>query len=320
MTLFRFLVRFLVLWPAIAGAQSWPDKPIRLVVPFSAAGPTDVAARLIEPRLRELLKQPVIIDNRVGATGAIGSEFVAKAPPDGYTMLLGTSSTMAANPNLNPKLSYDPLRDFAPVSIIAHIENVLVVNLNVPVATIAELIAYAKANPGKLSYATSGVGSTYHLATELFKSQTGIDLLHVPYKGAAPAAADVMGGQVSLMFDALSAALANIKAGKIRALGIASAKRNPELPDVPTISEAGVPGYVTTIWLALYLPAKTPQSIVTRLNEAVVQAIGDPDVKRRLAQIGMLATSSTPQELLEHNRAEIVRWGKVVRDANIRLE
>ena len=320
MTLFRFLVQFLVLWPAIAGAQSWPDKPIRLVVPFSAAGPTDVAARLIEPRLRELLKQPVIIDNRVGATGAIGSEFVAKAPPDGYTMLLGTSSTMAANPNLNPKLSYDPLRDFAPVSIIAHIENVLVVNLNVPVTTIAELITYAKANPGKLSYATSGVGSTYHLATELFKSQTGIDLLHVPYKGAAPAAADVMGGQVSLMFDALSAALANIKAGKIRALGIASAKRNPELPDVPTISEAGVPGYVTTIWLALYLPAKTPQFIVTRLNEAVVQAIGDPDVKRRLAQIGMLATSSTPQELLEHNRAEIVRWGKVVRDANIRLE
>jgi tripartite-type tricarboxylate transporter receptor subunit TctC len=320
MTLFRLLVPTLALAPVIAGAQTWPDKPIRLVVPFSAAGPTDVAARLIEPKLRELLKQPVIIDNRVGATGAIGSEFVAKAAPDGYTLLLGTSSTMAASPNLNPKLSYDPLRDFAPVSIIAHIENVLVVNPNVPVKTVTELIAYAKANPGKLSYATSGVGSTYHLATELFKSQTGIDLLHVPYKGAAPAAADVMGGQVSLMFDALSSALANIKAGKIRALGIASAKRNPELPDVPTITEAGVPGYVTTIWLALYLPAKTPQAIVAKLNDAVVKAMGEPEVKSRLAQIGMLATSSTPQELLEHNRAEIVRWGKVVRDANIRLE
>jgi tripartite-type tricarboxylate transporter receptor subunit TctC len=320
MTLFRWFVPLFALAPVIAGAQTWPDKPIRLVVPFSAGGPTDVAARLIEPKLRELLKQPVIIDNRVGATGAIGSELVAKAAPDGYTLLLGTSSTMAASPNLNPKLSYDPLHDFAPVSIIAHIENVLVVNPSVPVKSVAELIAYAKANPGKLSYATSGIGSTYHLATELFKSQTGIDLLHVPYKGAAPAAADVLGGQVSLMFDALSAALANIKAGKIRALGIASAKRNPELPEVPTITEAGVPGYVTTIWLALYLPAKTPQAIVAKLNEAVVKAMGEPEVKRRLAQAGMLATSSTPQELLEHNRAEIARWGKVVRDANIHLE
>ena len=301
-------------------AQSYPDKPIRLVIPFAAGGPTDVIGRIVGQKLSELLRQPVVIDNRVGATGSIGAEIVAKAQPDGYTLLMGTSSIMAANPVLNAKVPYDPIKDFAPISLTGTIENVLVVHPSVPARTVGEFIAYLKANPGKLSYSSSGIGSTYHLGAELFCAQTGTKMLHVPYKGAAPAALDLLAGNVQVMFDNISSALPNIKTGKVRALGIASLKRSPELPDLPTIAESGVPGYETTIWLAMFAPAKTPKEIVAALNHAVVAAMASPEVQERYARQGMAALSSTPERLTEYNKNELVKWGRVVKEANIKME
>jgi len=310
----------LVLPGTPASAQTWPDKPIRLVIPFAAGGPTDVIGRIVGIKLSEALGQPVVIDNRVGATGSIGAEMVAKAAPDGYTLLMGTSSIMAANPVLNTKVPYDPIRDFAPISLTGTLENVLVVHPSVPAKNIAEFVAYAKANPGKLSYSSSGIGSTYHLGAELFCVQAGINMLHVPYKGAAPAALDLLAGNVQVMFDNVASALPNIRTGKVRALGVASLKRYPELPEVPTISESGLPGYETTIWLALYAPAKTPKEIVARLNEAVVRIMASSDVQERYSRQGMAAVSSTPEHLLEYNKAELVKWGKVVKEAGIKPE
>jgi tripartite-type tricarboxylate transporter receptor subunit TctC len=313
----------LLAWACALGAawaQGYPDKPIRLVIPFAAGGPTDVIGRIVGLKLAEALKQPVVVDNRVGATGSIGAEMVAKAAPDGYTLLMGTSSIMAANPVLNTTLPYDPIRDFAPISLTGTLENVLVVHPEVPVKTVGELIAYAKANPGKLSYSSSGIGSTYHLGAELFCSQAGIRMLHVPYKGAAPAALDLLAGNVQVMFDNLASALPSIRTGKVRALGIASLKRSAELPDLPTISESGVPGYETTIWLALYAPAKTPKDVVSLLNRTVVQIMASADVQERYAKQGMAAVSSTPEHLLEYNKAELLKWGKVVKDAGIKPE
>jgi tripartite-type tricarboxylate transporter receptor subunit TctC len=301
-------------------AQSYPDKPIRMVIPFAAGGPTDVIGRIVGQKLSELLKQPLVIDNRVGATGSIGAELVAKSPADGYTLLMGTSSIMAANPVLNPKVPYDPIKDFAPISLTGTIENVLVVHPSVPAKTVPEFIAYLKANPGKLSYSSSGIGSTYHLGAELFCAQTGTKMLHVPYKGAAPAALDLLAGNVQVMFDNLASALPNIKTGKVRALGIASLKRTPELPELPTIAESGVPGYETTIWLAMFAPAKTPKEIIAALNHAVVAVMAAPDIQERYTKQGMTALSSTPEKLTEYNRNELVKWGRVVKDANIKME
>jgi len=303
-----------------AAAQTYPDHPIRMVIPFAAGGPADIVGRLVAQKLSESLKQSVVPDNRVGATGGIGAEIVAKSAPDGYTLLLSSSSIMSANPVLNPKISYDPIRDYAPISLTATIENVLVVHPLVPAKTIAELIAYAKANPNKLTYSSSGIGSTYHLSGELFAAQTGTKLLHVPYKGAAPAAMDVLAGNISLMFDNIPSALPNIRTGKVRALGVASLKRYKDLPEVPTIAESGVPGYEVIIWTALYAPAKTPRHVIDVLNRATVAALAAPDMQERYAKLGMNAESSTPEHLLEYNKADLAKWGKVVKDANIRME
>ncbi len=229
--------------------KSPSDKPIRIVVPFAAGGPTDVLARVLAPKLSASLHRPVIVDNKVGATGAIGAVLVAKAAPDGDTLLLGTSSIMAVSPNLTVNPPYDPIKDFIPISMVATIENILVVHPSVPAKTVKELIAYGRANPGKLTYASSGIGSTYHLGGELFAAQAGISMTHVPYKGAAPAIQDVLAGHVNVMFDNTSSAIPNIKAGRVRALGVASLKRYPALTDLPTIAEEGLAGYETTIWL-----------------------------------------------------------------------
>lgn len=296
------------------------ERPIRLIVPFATGGPTDILARVIAPRLGERLKQTIIVENRVGATGSIGTEYVAHAAPDGETMLLGTSSIMAANPNLTKNLRYDPFRDFAPVSLIATIESVLVVNPSVPVHTVKELIAYAKANPNKLAYASSGIGSTYHLGAELFRSQTGIEWIHVPYKGAGPAAQDVIAGHVQVMFDNYASAYPNAKMGKVRALGIASLKRHPDWPDLPTIAESGVPGYETTIWIALFLPAKTPQAIVDHVHGALVATMKSPEVSTELAKLGMQPATNTPAELTAMMKSELAKWGKVVKEAGIQPE
>jgi tripartite-type tricarboxylate transporter receptor subunit TctC len=275
---------------------------------------------VLAPKLAASLKRTVIVDNRVGATGAIGAAFVAKSAPDGDTLLLGTSSIMAANPNLAVNLPFDPVNDFVPISLVATIENVLVVNPSVPAKTVKELITYAKANPGKLSYASSGIGSTYHLGAELFSSQTGIQWTHVPYKGAAPAIQDVLAGHVQVMFDNTSSALPNIKSGRLRALGMASLRRYPGLPDLPTIAEEGVAGYETTIWLGIFAPARTNSELVQKLNREVLEAVNSAEFKDKLAALDIQPRTSSSQELTNFLKADLAKWAKVVKDAGIKPE
>ena len=307
---------------AVSGppAQAQVEKPIHVIVPFAAGGPTDVVARVLAPRLSEALKRSVVVENKVGATGAIGAALVAHSVPDGDTLLLGTSSIMAANPNLTPNLPFDPVRDFAPISLIASVESVLVVNPSVPADNVQQLIAYAKAHPGKLTYASSGIGSTYHLAGELFCAQTGIKMTHVPYKGAAPAIQDVLAGHVDLMFDNVSSAIANLKAGRVRALGVAALQRYPALGEIPTIAEQGLPGYQTTIWIALFAPAATPPAVLANLQRAVAESVQSPEYRDKLAAIDMQPRSSSSQELADYLKSELVKWGKVVKDAGIKPE
>jgi tripartite-type tricarboxylate transporter receptor subunit TctC len=303
-----------------AGCSFAQSNTVRLVVPFSTGGPTDIAARVIAPLLSEAMGKTVIVDNRVGATGAIGADFVARSPADGTTILFGTSSIMAANPALMQKLPYDPVRDFAAVSTVATIENIMVVHPSVPANNVQEFIRYAKDNPGKLFYGSSGTGSTYHLGSEMFANMTKTQLGHVPYKGQGPAAQDLLAGHIQLMFDAFNSAVPNIKAGRVKALGIASAKRHPELPDLPTISEQGVSGYVTTIWLAFFVPAKTPTPIVDKMNQDLRTIMQRPDVKERFNKLGLQAVSSSTQELDSLLKQELAQWSRVVRDANIKPE
>lgn len=303
-----------------AWAQTSSDKPIRIVVPFAAGGPTDVLARVLAPKLTTSLKRTVIVENKVGATGSIGATFVAKSAPDGDTLLLGTSSIMAASPNLTANLTYDPVNDFVPISLVATVENILVVHPSLPVKTVKELVAYAKANPKKLSYASSGIGSTYHLGAELFSSQTGIEWTHVPYKGAAPAIQDVLAGHVQVMFDNVSSAIPNIKSGRLKPLGVASLKRYPTLPELPTIAEEGVTGYETTIWLALFAPAKTPAAILQKLTKEVHDAVNSQEYKDKLAALDIQPRQSSSQELANFLKTDLGKWAKVVKDAGIKPE
>ena len=317
MTTRRFACIALLLCASLASAQ---NNTVRLVVPFATGGPTDIAARVIAPLLSEAMGKTVIVDNRVGATGAIGAEFVAPAPTDGTTILFGTSSIMGANPALVQKLPYDPIRDFVAVSTIATIENILVVHPSVPVSNVQEFIRYAKDNPGKLFYGSSGIGSTYHLGAEMFANMTKTQLSHVPYKGQGPAAQDLLAGHLQLMFDAFNSAVPNIKAGRVKALGIASNKRHPELPDLPTISEQGVSGYVTTIWIAFFLPAKTPPAIVDKMNQDLRAIVQRPDVKERFTKLGMQASPSSSNDLDILLKQELALWTKVVKEGNIKAE
>jgi tripartite-type tricarboxylate transporter receptor subunit TctC len=316
----RLFLTFLMLQAAsfAAFAQSTSDKVMRIVVPFAAGGPTDILARVLAPKLALSLKRNVIVENKVGGTGGIGATFVAKSLPDGDTLLLGTSSIMAASPNLTPNLTYDPVNDFVPISLIATIENLLVINPSVPAKNVKELVAYAKANPNKLSYASSGIGSTYHLGAELFAAQTGIEWTHVPYKGAAPAIQDVLAGHVQVMFDNTSSAIPNVKAGKLRALGVASLKRYPTLPDLPTIAEEGVPGYETTIWLGFFAPAKTPPAVLQKLNKDIQDAVNSAEYKEKLIALDIQPKVSSSQELATFLKADLAKWAKVIKDANIK--
>ena len=317
MTTRRIFGIALLLCASLASAQI---NTVRLVVPFATGGPTDIAARVIAPLLSEAMGKTVIVDNRVGATGAIGAEFVARAPADGTTILFGTSSIMGANPALVQKLPYDPIRDFAAVSTVATIENILVVHPSVPVSNVQEFIRYAKDNPGKLFYGSSGIGSTYHLGAEMFANMTKTQLSHVPYKGQGPAAQDLLAGHLQLMFDSFNSAVPNIKSGRVKALGIASNKRHPELPDLPTISEQGVSGYVTTIWIAFFLPAKTPAAIVEKMNQDLRGILQRPDVKERFTKLGMQASPSTSKDLDALLKQELTLWTKVVKEGNIKAE
>ncbi|MBH2008617.1 MAG: tripartite tricarboxylate transporter substrate binding protein [Xanthomonadaceae bacterium] len=305
---------------AQAGASDWPGKPIRWIVPFPPGGAMDAIARTLGEKAGKTLGQPFVIENKPGAGGNIGADFVAKAPADGYTMMI-TSIGMATNKPLYGKLSYDPVKDFAPVSLLAVVPNVLVTNSTQPdVKTVADLIAAAKKEPGKLSYASAGNGTSIHLAGEVFSSLAKIDMLHVPYKGSGPAVADLLGGQVNYMFDSISSARPHIESGKLRALGVTTAKRSSALPNVPTLAEAGLPGYEVSPWFAVFMPAATPKPVIARLNAALLDAMKQPDVRARFASIGAEPVGSTPDELAAHLARESARWSKLIAERGIKLD
>jgi tripartite-type tricarboxylate transporter receptor subunit TctC len=303
--------------PAFAESR-YPEHPLRIIVPSTPAGVLDNVARALSLRLADQLGQSIVIDNKPGAGGNIGAEAAARSPADGYTLFIGFNATHGANPALFGKLGYDPVKDFAPISLLASVPNIISVNPSVPVRTLGELVALAKARPGQLGYASSGNGTSTHLAAELFKAAAGIDLLHVPYKGSAPAVADVIAGQVPVLFDSVSSSTAQVKAGKLRALATTSPRRLAVLPELPTVAESGYPGFESTAWVALLAPAGTPRPIIEKLHDAVVAVMALPETRERIAGFGGEITTSTPEELAAYIRTEIDRLGKVIRDAGIK--
>ncbi len=305
---------------SLAWAQAYPTKPIRLVVPFPAGGTTDILARAAAQKLTEAWGQTVIVDNRPGAGGNIGSELVAKAAPDGYTLEMGTVGTHAINASLYAKMPYDHVKDFVPVILVAGVPNVLVVHPSVPVHSVAELIAYAKANPGKLNFASSGSGTSIHLSGELFKVMAGVQMAHVPYKGSAPAVQDLLGGQVQLMFDNLPSSLPHIKAGKLRALAVTSATRASALPDVPTVAEAGLPGFEASSWFGVLAPAGTPPAIVAKLNAEIAKWLATPEAQEKLSAQGANIASGTPEDFAKHIAGETTKWAKVVKESGAKVD
>jgi len=313
------LTSFVLLVPA-ALAQNYPAKPLRLIVPFSAGGSSDVLARGVAKQLGEQMGEPVVVENRAGAGGMIALEFVAKAPADGYTLLFGTIGTNGIGPALYKNLSFDPVKDLAPVSSLHTLPNVLLVNAAVPAKSVAELIALAKSRPGQLTFASAGSGSASHLSGVLLKSATGIDILHVPYKGGGTAMPDVLSGQVSMMIETATGALAAIRSGKVRALAVTTGARWPQLPDVPTMIEAGVPGFEITSWTGLFVPAATPAAIVGRLNGELVKAARDPAYAKTMETLGVQAISSTPQEFGAFVESEVAKWGRAIRESGARVE
>ena len=306
--------------PGPAGAQSeYPSRPVTLVVPFPAGGSTDLVARLIASGMTKHLGQQVVVENRGGAGGNIGSAAVARAEPDGYTILMATVATHALNPALYKKMPYDPVEDFAPVSLLALIPNVLVVNNDFPAKSVQELIDLLKADPGKYSYASSGNGTPLHLSGELFKSMAGVDMVHVPYKGAGPALVDLMGGHVPIMFDNLPPSLEHIRAGSLRGLGVTTKERVPSIPELPAIAET-LPGYETYSWNAFFAPADTPEPIIRKLNEAALAAVKDPEVTAKLKDLSATPVGSTPEELAAHVKAELAKWAPIVKASGAQLD
>jgi tripartite-type tricarboxylate transporter receptor subunit TctC len=306
---------------ASASAQTaYPAKPIQLVVPFAPGGATDIVARLVGQKLAERLGRPVVVDNRPGAGGNVGAAIVAKAPADGHVLFLGTIATHAINQSLYARLGHDPVRDFAPVSLLTSVPLVLVVPADLPARSVKDLVALAKARPGALNYASPGAGTALHLAGELFKSLAGVDVMHVPYKGSAPAITDLLGGRVSLMFDTTLSALPHVKAGKLRALGVTTARRSAALPELPTVAESGLPGFDVSAWNGILVPAGTPREIVARLATEVAAIMKLADVRERLAGQGAEAIGSTPEEFAAHIAAETAKWAKVVRASGARVD
>jgi len=317
----RFAVLALMLASAGASAQSYPTKLIHLVVPYPAGGPLDIMARAIGQKLTEAWKQPVVVDNRAGAGGNIGADFVAKSAPDGYTLLMGAVATHAINPSLYSKIPYDPVKDFAPVALVAQVPNILVVNPAVPAKTVRELIDLARAKPGYLNFGSGSTGSTGHLAGELFNTMAGVKMVHIPYKGAAPATADLLAGQVQLMFDNLASALPNVKAGKLRALAVTTLTRSPAMPDLPTIAESGLPGFDLSTWFGLLVPAGTPPEIVAKLNAEVVRALNAKDIRERLEKMGAEPlANNTPEHFAAFIRSEAAKYAKVVKDSGAKVD
>jgi tripartite-type tricarboxylate transporter receptor subunit TctC len=297
---------------AALAADRYPTRPIRIVVTYVPGGNTDNVARLVSPHLTEQLGQPVVIDNRGGAGGVVGTEIAARAAPDGYTMLFGTSAGLSINPQLS-KLPYDPERDFAPVSLLVVIPQLMMAHPGLPAKSVGEFLKLARSQPGKINYASVGVGSPNHLAMELLKSMTGIDIVHVPYKGSAPAVIDLLGGSVSVLFSSIPVMLPHARSGKLRALAVGSAKRSPAAPEIPTVAESGVSGFEYVVWYGLFLPARTPRPIVVRLNDAVVKSLRSPQLEQQLRGQGADPQPSTPEEVVAFMKTERARWARVVK-------
>ena len=300
---------------AVAGsaiAQGYPAKPVRFIVPFAAGGGSDYVARVVAHKFNEAFGQPLVVDNRGGAGGMIGTDLVAKASPDGYTLLLGSAGPLAIQPGLTPRIPYDPLRDFAPITLVTSMPYVLVVHPSLPVKSVRELIALARARPGQLNFASPGSGTTTHLATELFKMLAKVDVVNVPYKGVAPALADLLAGQVQFMSGDLSTVMPQVKAGRLRALAVTGAKRSALAPELPTIAESGLPGYEASGWFGVLAPAATPRDLVARLNAAIVKGISEADARERLAALGGDVVANSPAEFAAYLRDDLAKWSKLI--------
>ena len=307
--------------PFGAGAQQFPSKPIKVVVPFTAGGSTDVVARIVADKLSQRVGQPVIVDNKAGAGGAIGSDFVAKSPADGYTLLVGTSSTLAIAPHVYTKLPYQPQRDFVPVTLLGTADIMVVVNpTRVAARSIKDLVAYAKSNPGKLTFASGGNGSISHLLGEYFKSMAKVDMVHVPYKGDAQMVTDLIGGQVDMAFGTAVAFLPHLKSGKLVGIAVTNPNRSTSLPDLPTVSEAGVPGYEAVQWFGIAAPTGTPTAVVQRLNSEMRAILALPDVRTKFGELGFEVVGNTPEEFGRFVSAENVKWKKIADIAGTKLD
>jgi len=310
----------LLSFPLLAAEQAYPSKPIRLVVPFPAGGSLDVVARAIGQKLTEAWGQPVVIDNRPGAGGNIGADLVAKSAPDGYTILEGALSTHAVNVSLYAKMPYDPIKDFAPITLVAVTPNVLVLNASYPVNSVPELLTYARANPGKLSFGSGSNGSAGHLAGELFKTEAGVDMVHIPYKGGAPALQALLAGDTQLMFDNLANSAAQLKAGKLKALAVTTAKRSSLMPELPTLSETGLPGFDIYTWWGFMAPAGTPKEIVAKWNAEVTRILNSPEMKAFFAQQGAEPAPDSPEQFAALIRSEISKYAKIVKQSGAKVD
>lgn len=303
-----------------ASAQNYPTKPIRLIVPYPPGGPTDLVGRSIGQKLTEAWGQPVVVENRAGAASAVGTEVAARSPADGYNLLLGTSAGFCISPALGRKLPYDPERDFAPITMLVINPQILVVHPSLPVHSVKMLVALAKSRPGQINYASVGNASPQHLGMEMLKSMTGIDMVHVPYKGTAPAITDILAGNVSLMFNSMPSVLPQAKAGKLRGIAVSSARRSAAAPDIPTVAEAGIPGFEYVTWYGLFAPAGTPRDIVGRLNAQVVKILSEPELAKRFASQGAEPLGNTPEQLAQYRRSEFERWRKLITEMNLKAE
>lgn len=300
-------------------AQNWPNRTVKIVVPFPAGGPTDVLTRVLAEKLGGQLGQPVVVENKPGAGGSIGADFVAKSPGDGYTLVMATTSTHSIGPNMG-KLAYDPVKDFTPIVWVGNATNILVVSNNVPVSNVQELIALAKKDPGKLNYATSGIGTISHLTSELFASMAGVKLTHVPYKGTQQSIPDMMSGQVAILFDNVMTAQPNIKAGKVKGIAISSSTRSPLVPDLPTVAESGLPGFQSLVWFGLLGPANTPKAVVDRVNAEMNKALQLPDIQARFTQMGFEPAGGTATDFAQAIQRDAQKWSKVIKDAGVKAE
>lgn len=306
-------------WMPARAQDSWPNKPIKIVVPFAAGGTSDALARLLGEKLQGALKQTIIVDNKGGAGGVIGADAVAKSAPDGYTFVLGTISSHAINPVLQPKMPYDAAKDFVPTFFIGNIANMLLCGAQQPYKNVKDVIAAAKAKPGTLAFGTAGAGSSQHLSGEKFKLDAGVDLIHVPYKGSGPSMQDLIAGQIPLSFETALVALPQISAGKVRALAVTTAKRSKVAPDVPTMAESGLKGFDVASWQAIFAPANTPAAIVKRMNDELTKIVAQTEVAARLFTMGVENVPMTLAQFSEFQRAELVKWAKIVKDGNVKL-